>query len=231
VIEFEPFVAGLVRIGVATGKAPDQAMFEVYFLGLQRHVTADEWDHFTRWAIDPVRWLFFPKLRELQDALREFRGERPLLVEATAAYDRVLEAGTYTPEGGTTWDYRSIRERCGEAAAEAFLAAGGNQAFGNTFRESDRRERFVAAYGEAVRESPDAKLLPAGPVLALPPAVAPPTRAEAVSVIERLQEIADVEPARPKAKPLTDEEWDARVARAKRQAAELLASEPAKAPA
>src|SRR5258708_7884243 len=106
----ELFSEGLVRIGLATRQAPDAATMGVYFDSLGPQVEAAEWLAFTRWAVDGDRFPFFPKLRELRDALREFRGEQPLEAEAVRAYELVLAAGDYTPQGGTTWAYRAIRE-------------------------------------------------------------------------------------------------------------------------
>jgi hypothetical protein len=182
-------------IGIAVRQEADTATMALYHDILGPRTDAAEWASFVRWALESGRWTWFPKLAELQDALREFKGDRPLLVEATEAYERVLESGGYCPERGTTWIFRDIREKCGEAAAEAFLAAGGNNAFVSTWEESKRRERFVAAYGEAVRESPETKLLPWREIKALPPAEAQPTREQAGEVIRRLQDMVDVEPA------------------------------------
>jgi hypothetical protein len=226
-IDRTAFAAGMSAIGLAVRQEADAATMALYHDILGPRTDADEWARFVRWALEGGRWTWLPKLVELQDALREFRGDRPLLVEATEAYERVLQSGTYIGDG-TQWIYRDIREKCGEAAAEAFLAAGGHHAFATTFRESDRRERFLAAYQEAVRQDPDARLLPAGPVRALPPAEMPLSREEAASVIERLHWIADVEPAKPsRARPLTEEEWEARRRALEQQGREMLGSEVA----
>jgi hypothetical protein len=192
------FSLGLGRIAVAVRQALDAETVDVYHVVLGGQTDLAEWAQFTEWALRGGRFEWFPKLRELQDALREFRGDRPLLVEATEAYERVLGAGNYTPEGGTTWGYRSIKERCGQAAADAFLAAGGNSAFGSSWEESKRRTRFVEAYSQAVHEVPASKLLPAAPSSALPPAEVLPTREEAASVVEKLRDLAGVEPPKPK---------------------------------
>lgn len=220
----EEFANGMDRIGIATRQPADAATKLVYYDSLRYQVDAQEWDRFTQYAVDTDRFpVHFPKLAEIRDALRDFRGQRPLIVEASEAYERVLAAGVYTPEGGTTWNYRSIREKCGDAAAEAFLAAGGNSAFATTWNEDKRRERFVAMYAEAVRDEPTAALLPPASVKALPPAEAPPTREEATSVIRKLQDLAGVEPAKPAAPVVTlSKEREAELAR---QAEQILAEE------
>ena len=158
------FAEGLNRIGVAMRQPPDKATLSVYYDTIGSQVEGQEWLAFARWCVDTDRFhAWFPKVADLRAALREFRGAPPLAVEATRAYERVLESGTYTPHGGTSWNYRAVRERCGEAAAQAFLAAGGNSAFAITFGEEGRRERFVTAYCDAARANPGAALLPAGP--------------------------------------------------------------------
>lgn len=225
-IKAAEFTSGLTAIALAVQQDPGAPTIALYHDILGPQTDAREWCAFVRWALESGRWTWFPKLRELQDALREFRGAPPLLAEATEAYERVLQSGTYIGDG-TQWIYRDIRERCGVGAAEAFLAAGGHHAFSTTYRESERRERFVAAYGEAVRESPEAKLLPARPSRALPPAAVPPSREEAVGVLRRLQSITGIEPARPKVRPLTAEEFEARRKALQQQARELLSVDQA----
>lgn len=209
------FGKALSRLATACRQELDDLTLEVYTEALCYQVEPDEWEAFTRKAVAAGWFTWLPKVVEILDALREFRGDRPLLVEATEAYERVLQAGVYTPEAGTVWIYRDVRETCGEAAAEAFLAAGGNAAFGSTYRENDRRERFVAAYGEAVRESPAAKLLPAGPTVRALPAPVLPSREEAASVVERLRDMAGVEP--PPVKATVVDMDPERVAALKRQ--------------
>ena len=186
------FAEGLNRIGVAVRQVPDKATLGVYFDGIGQQTTGEEWLQFTRWAVATDRFpTFFPKVSELRAALRQFRGAPSLEAEATEAYERALASGTYAPQGGTTWTYRGIRERCGDAAAEAFLAAGGNSAFITTWNEDKRRERFVEAYRSAVLEDATTALLPAGDVKLLP-APALPTASEARAL---LKEIAGHAPA------------------------------------
>jgi hypothetical protein len=192
VIEAAEFAEGLTRIGIAVRQPADAATIAVYHDVIGPYTTAEEWRAFVRWALVAARWRWLPKVPEIQDSLREFRGERPLMSEATDAYERVLKAGQYTPEGGTVWIYRAVRETCGDAAAEAFLAAGGNAAFATTWDEGKRRERFAAAYVVAVRAEPTAGLLPAGPTKALPSGEAPPTREDAAAVVEKLREMVGV---------------------------------------
>lgn len=222
-IEATDFTEGLTRIGIATRQPADAATLAVYHDVIGPQTTVEEWLPFVQWALASGRWKWFPRTAELQDALREFRGGRPLLVEASDAYERVLAAGTYTPEGGTSWNYRGILKACGDAAAEAFLAAGGNSAFATTWDEAKRRERFVQAYAEAVREEPASALLPPGnEPKALPSGEAEPSREDATTVIRKLQDLAGVEPEKPKAPVVVA--TDERLEELKRQAEQIIAA-------
>lgn len=161
-IEMRDFAPGLTRLAVASRAAVDEATFEVYREALGVDLTADEWEEFTVNCVQYDRFpTWFPKVSEIRDALREWHGEPRLEAEAMAAYERVLEAGNYSPEGGTTWSYRGVREKCGQAAAEAFLAAGSHHAFATTFNESQRRKLFAQEYVLAARGNPEGRLLPA----------------------------------------------------------------------
>lgn len=187
-IEFEPFVAGLTKIGLALKQPYGAASLTVYHDILGTQTDAEEWPRFVHWALKTSRWTpHTPDVPQIQAALREYRGARPLMAEATEAYEQVLASGIYTPEGGTTWNYRTVKERCGQAAAEAFLAAGAHSAFATTWNEDKRRERFVAVYSEAVRENP-ANALPSGGTKALPAARLELTKDEAKETLRRLEE-------------------------------------------
>jgi hypothetical protein len=183
----ERFAEGLIRLGLAVRQAPDAATLSVYFDSLGDEILEDEWNRFTRWAAKVDRFTpHFPKLAELRAALREFRGAMPLEAEAALAYDRVIGSGTYQAQGGTTWNARAIRERCGAAAAEAFLAAGGHHAFATTWNEAQRRERFNAAYCVAVRQDASTGLLSSGHETKALPETAPPSVDEARRILRNL---------------------------------------------
>lgn len=218
---------GLTRIGTATSHEVSELEFEFYGEALIAQTDAAEWEGFTRAAVASGRWRWWPTVAEVLDALREYRGDQPLAAEATVAYERVVEAGTYCPEGGTRWEARRIREQCGEAALEAFLAAGGHAAFSTGWDESERRKAFLRAYQAAVRAEPSMRLLPAGSLPKLLPAPAdyqPPTvdRTSAREVLAKLDAMA---PAKPVLVPrgMTASEWEARMAELRRQAEALKA--------
>jgi hypothetical protein len=184
-----PTISGeLSRIGIAFHRPYDVAQLVTFAIGLD--VPAEEFAAFVRWALSRGRWQYLPNLVEIQDALRQYRNNGETLeAEAVRAYEAVLEAYEYTPEGGTLWTYRGVRDRCGDAAAQAWLAAGGWTAFATTWREDQRRDRFLKAYATEVRAEPESRLLPQGPMLrALPAAPADPiSRETAGQVLERLR--------------------------------------------
>jgi hypothetical protein len=230
VIEPEQFSEGLTRIGLSVRQAFTAEEQLVYYEALGPQTDAAEWSEFTRAAVATGRWpKFLPTVAELLDALREFRGAPPLEAEAVAAYERVLELGVYTAEGGTTWNFRRVRELCGAAAARAFMEAGGNAAFTTTWNEAKRRERFVAAYLEAGRDRPAERLLPEGSAPAALPAGDEPalTEHEARRFMKRIRELAG-EPEKPK--PKGDgvvRATDDRLAELRAQADEITDKEPA----
>src|SRR5262249_10276447 len=158
-----------------------------YYAALQDETDPEEWEAFCKVAAKRHGWRFLPGVAELHEALRAFQGEEPLDVEAITAYDRVLGAGVYTAEGSTSWTFQRVRETCGPAAAEAFLAAGGHHAFATTYRESQRREAFLAAYMTAVRADPSTRLLPAPAARqALLAPAEKPTRSEASDIVRQI---------------------------------------------
>ncbi len=192
-IDARTFGTGLTRLALAVRETIDAPTVAVYHEVLGERTTPDEWRAFIRaMTASPPRHADgrprFPAAAELLDALAEFRGRPSLEGEAVQAYERVLASSVYTPEGGASWTYRQVRERCGAAAAEAFLAAGGHHAFATTWDEARRRERFVAAYRAEARERPDARLLPLGPgePKQLSAGEVRPTRSEATAILRRI---------------------------------------------
>jgi len=167
VIELEPFTVGLGGIGLQLNQPVAKDVIKAYWLAFRDETDPAEWEAFCSVVVKRSSWTFLPGVPALLDALREARGYQGLEAEATTAYERVLGAGTYSPEGGTTWIYRVIFDRCGPAAAEAFLAAGGHSAFATTYGEQKRHDRFVAAYVQAARAEPRSRILGPAPERAL----------------------------------------------------------------
>jgi len=228
VIDKLEFTEGLTFLGLSLRQVYSPAEQGAFYEILRARTDAAEWKAFTRTAAAGQRWTaYLPTLPDLLSALQEFRGAPPLDGEAITAYERVLSAGRYTAEG-TTWSFREVLERCGRASAEAFLEAGGHNAFASTWRESDRRERFVAAYVAAARSEPAARLLPCGPGEAKAITAGDPqlTRDEAVEVLGRLSGIHAAERDEEGGglegtRRLTQREWDARVEALRSQATEI----------
>jgi hypothetical protein len=228
VIGIVEFGAGLGVIALQVRHSLQPAEIDAFHAALGERTTAAEWLAFCRAAAVRFGWKFLPTVGEVADALHEFRGAPPLEAEAATAYERVLAAGTYTPEGGTSWNWRDVVARCGKAAAFAFLEAGGHHAFASSYRESDRRERFVRAYVEAGRERPAERLLPAGAGSspALPAGEEPLSEHEAAQAMRRIRELAGVAPERPKPKDGMVRASEERLAELRRQAGEITAAEP-----
>ena len=205
------FTVGLCSIGLRIHQAVDDATQASYWVDFDGETEPGEWAEFCRVAVKRFRWRFLPSTPELLDALRVFRGGPALAelqTEAITAYDRVLDASTYTFEGGAMWNYRSVAEKCGKAAAHAFLAAGGHHAFATTWDEAKRRERFIAAYQERAKETPAHRLTaPDAPeqITAGDPVV-PPT--QAVEIIRKLTGMVDKPRVEPRPR-LTPEQWEA----------------------
>lgn len=230
------FITALARIVKASRQEVDEATIEVYTEALCYDVAPDEWDAFTRHAVRAGRFgRWFPALIDVQDALREYRGARALPAEAEEAYERVMRTNTYTAEAGAVWSFREIRDRCGAACAEAFMAAGGHNAFATTWEESKRRARFIEAYAAAVRETPAAGLLPAGPEQRQLAAGDPRISAnEAATILDRVRALAGAlapPPEIPKRESLVvvcDDAARARLAQQKARIAQLQEPEAVK---
>lgn len=219
---------GLQMIADHVGHPMTKERFDAYYLALAEESDPMEWVEFTRVATKRTGWKFIPSVPDLLDALRVFRGGPALAElqsEAAAAYERVIAASDYTAEGGAFWSYRGVAERCGKAAADAFLAAGGHHAFATTWDEAKRRERFIAAYQDAARTLPETRLLPAG---AEPKQLtgADDVRVSPNEAREAIRKITGMVPA-PKAETSTRlgaDEWEARK-RALQEQARVIAQE------
>lgn len=165
-IDDQSFYAGVGIIGLQLNQPVRKDVARAFWLAMRDETTAEEWQAFVAVAVKRFAWTFLPPVPALLDALQAFRGATPLAAEATLAYERVLGAGIYGAEG-TYWHFREIAARCGPAAAEAFLKAGGHTTFaasdGGGYRDTERQKRFVAAYVAAARAEPAGRLLPAAP--------------------------------------------------------------------
>lgn len=210
-------------IAKATREKLNEGDYAAYGDSLRPQTADAEWLAFCRWVVDNDRFTWFPKLVELRDALREFRGEPNLLAEAQLAYQRVDKSGEPSAHGGTVWTYRAVKKACGQAAAEAFLEAGGHSAFCTTWNEAKTREAFIAAYLRHSREVPTDRLLPAGPERkALPAPAEGFSHEEAVKILKGLDGDTPRITRPPKVVDLNDGATKERLAELKEQAQRLV---------
>jgi hypothetical protein len=205
---------------------------EIYFGALQ-DLDARQWAKAVATAISNCDFFPVPKaLREMAGAVAD------LNVEAVTAFEAVCEATVHRLRCAAKtacdctedrYDQHLIRQRLGDGAADAFLAAGGSGAFAHR-QEGDPFlvKLFSAAYVERVKVDGSAGLraLPAAPLPQLP-AVPEVTREAAKSAVEQIAERAGVtaEPAKPMGPNvvvLTDE----RRAALEAQRAAILDAEP-----
>jgi hypothetical protein len=231
VIDSLEFSKGIGTIAVQVRHPLSPQESDAFFLAFEHETDAPEWSAFCATAAIRHGWRFLPGVVELLDALRLFRGETPLHVEAVEAYERVVASGEPSTQGGTNWSWRAVARSCGPAAARAFLAAGGHNAFATSWNEGKRREFFVLSYVQEARAEPSSRLLPAGPtMLALPASPDSPIgEQEAAALVERVRarSIVVAAPREIEYRPLSAEQWDERIAELRRQAAEMLAAEHA----
>ena len=228
--EFDGGWKTLQGVGWPGGEKRDP---EVYF-GNLGDLDSRQWSRSVAGSIDGCEYFPVPKI------LRELAGAVPALsVEAASAFEQVCSATVHRLlHQGQSWcsctedryDVHLIRERLGDGAADAFLAAGGAAAISRrTEGDPFLLQRFSAAYAEAVKVNPAAavRLLPAPtlrPVLALPP---PLSRDEAKAAADKIAKLAG-EPLPPEERPAggTVVATDERLAELRRQAAQLLTDEP-----
>jgi hypothetical protein len=206
---------------------------EVYF-GALRDLTSQQWAKAVATAIQAGS-----EFHPVPKMLREMAGSGPALnVEAVTAFEAVCEATIHRLRcaGKSScactedrYDQHLIRERLGDGAADAFLAAGGAGAFARRV-EGDPflLQRFSGAYVERVKVDATAGLraLPSTPLpLSLP---APEISQEAAKVaVEQIRERAGVkaEPARQPLGPPVVEFTDERKAELAAQARAILDAE------
>ncbi len=173
---------------------------EVYF-GALRDLSSQQWQAAVATAIRSGAE-FHPVPR----ALREMGVAALFLtVEASSAFEAVCEATVHRLRcaGKSScdctedrWDQHLIRERLGDGASDAFMAAGGAGAFARR-QEGDPflLQRFSGAYVERVKVDAKAALR-ALPALPLPLSLPAPeiTRQDAKAFVEQVRERAGVTP-------------------------------------
>jgi len=189
----ERFAKGMKALGIAFGREVSDDVSKLYF-GLLKGLTDAQWNRAVTHALTHER--FFPPPAVLIEAAGANASQEPILAEAGRALDAVIECRTYSAEAGALWSQREIRERLGDAAADAFVAVGGGGRLrwiteeGRPFLVRD----FTAAYLEA-RKAGRRALPPAPPPRPALPAAADEapdiTRAEARAIVGRIAQEAE----------------------------------------
>jgi hypothetical protein len=148
---------GMALLASAFGEEVDAARMEAYRVVLSPLLEDEAWLRAVRLAC--AREHYFPRPARLREYAQAGDVDR-LRIEVARAYQAVLDCGTYTPNG-TVWLFRTIEQRLGPAAAEAFVAAGGSGAFAmcSPSDEPFRLKRFVEAYTLAAQQGVE-RLLP-----------------------------------------------------------------------
>jgi hypothetical protein len=145
---------------VLPGRPLTDPTLEVYWRVLADLTDAELERAATAILRDTSRPVFFPTPAEL---LLAARPRDP--AAAMRTLDRLRLLAEYSPRVGDTWSVSRIRAELGEAAVTAYLVAGassGMRELADPAHAPFVRNRFVAAYDEAVARNPLAAL-PAGP--------------------------------------------------------------------
>jgi hypothetical protein len=153
-IELRMMAGGLAALGAAFNREIRPEVAEVYHQVLGPRLDADDWARAVKRCLENETF-FPPPAVLLRYGLREG------VPEARAVEDYQAILGSF--EDGQPMGPREIRERFGEAAMEAFVAAGGTRAFSwcEPRDEPFRRKAFVEAWTEVEDQDP-ALALPAG---------------------------------------------------------------------
>lgn len=139
-IDVKAFKAGMDKLGVAFNRALTKELLDLFGGVISPRLSTEQWLHAVKRAIESEQ--FFPSPAVL---LRYGAGDRGLSAAAGEAY--VCIVGEF--EQGHRLGYRDVREKYGQAAADAFLAAGGTRRFewcepsDEPFRLRDFRDAFV----------------------------------------------------------------------------------------
>jgi hypothetical protein len=148
------FATGMHALGAAFNRVVTGDVLHVYLEVLGARLDDAAWDRAYRRALE-AETFFPPPSVLLRYGLCD---ATPPTALAGHAYAAIVAAF----EDGRSLGYRDVLDSQGRAAAEAFVAAGGNRAFAwcEPASEPFRRRDFLQAYVEQVE---------ADPILALPP--------------------------------------------------------------
>jgi len=153
-IDVVRFKAGMVALGVGFNREITADVLDVYGRVLSRRLDTKQWERAVTRALEAER--FFPPPTVL---LRYGIADGAPQARAGEAYAAILSRF----EGGRAMGPREVREQFGEAAFDAFVAAGGTRAFERCEPRDEpfRLKRFVEAWTETVDQSPE-RALPEG---------------------------------------------------------------------
>jgi len=154
VIDLDGFEKGMRALGDAFNRPITPAVLDVFGRVLSRRLDTKQWERAVTRALEAES--FFPPPAVL---LRYGIADGAPQARAGEVYAAILSRF----EAGECVGPRDVRERFGEAAFDAFVAAGGSRAFSwcEPKDEPFRLKRFVEAWTETVEQSPE-RALPAG---------------------------------------------------------------------
>ena len=147
-------LAGMHLLGKAFNRPITTEDVDMFFGVIGTKLNAVQWEQAVRRCLEAES--YFPPPAVL---LRYGRAEGAPQARAGEVYERILASF----EAGCSLGPREVREQFGDAAFDAFVAAGGARAFSwcEPKDEPFRLKRFVEAWTETVEQAPE-RALPAG---------------------------------------------------------------------
>jgi hypothetical protein len=160
-IDVTKFRQGMELLGAAFNREITKEVMDVYGIVAER-LDDEAWERAVRRTLETVE--YFPPPAAL---LRLGMDYKPTAVSGSMVYEQILAAF----ERGEQLDSRSVRASWGEAARDAFIAAGGTRAFEfcEVKDQPFRRRAFLLAWDELVARDIE-KGLKSGTYPALPEA-------------------------------------------------------------
>ena len=153
-IDLERFRKGMEILGAAFNREITAELSEAFARVLSPRLDTTGWERAVTRVLEAES--FFPAPAVL---LRYGRAEGAAEARAAEVYERILASF----EAGCALGPREVRERFGEAALDAFVAAGGSRAFAWCEPKDApfRFKRFLDAWMEVVEQAPE-RALPTG---------------------------------------------------------------------
>jgi hypothetical protein len=154
VIELRMMAAGLAALGAAFNREVTPQIADVYHGVIGPKLTEAQWQRAVRRALEAET--FFPPPSAL---LRYGQADGAPQARAAEVYDRLVSHY----ERGDNLGPREVLEKYGDAAMEAFVAAGGTRAFSwcEPSGEPFRRKAFIEAWIDVTDQDP-LRALPSG---------------------------------------------------------------------